>query len=437
MTTEELYGLNFPVKSLAIANPFVEKVLYKSSYILGQQMTPFCMYANDIQKQYGVVDMATFKGLIDTNTTLLDEIAAYRKDVFKNVGLYLDTTDELKKKYLFYDYLMTVAICYVEIPTYKTKDGIAQKSFDKFFATRNPVLMATWMGMDASAMQIKYSSQININQAMISDNEIRYVKLGRTNKGNKITVPKKNGKIDNMTCIPLFMLSALVDGIKPYLSDRIVEFTFIKDNGTVRVLPATISEHILMDYYHDTNTVASLLSGVDLDKEQQGAIVMSSHMNRGHFKVPEVGLSRYDITGVRSVDVARLLAIKEVKEVNRFFIDVDVDSVVDTFQTAIDQKVGSHPEELPLIYKDIVGKEPIPNMTVTDYVSALYNDVLAKNSILSTKFREELHTYMILHPQYFPDYTGMRVLPTGQQPKPVTSSNGNMNIGFGDDIAFG
>ena len=436
MTTEELYGLNYPIKSLAVANPFVEKVLFKSSYILGQHMTPFCMYANDIQKQYGVVDMATFAGLLDNNSTILDEIAEYRKDIFKNNCLYLDTSDELKKKYLFYDYLMTIAICYVEIPTYKTKDGFAQKSYDKFFATRNPALMATWMGVETSAMQIKYTPQININQAMISDNEMRYVKLGRTNKGNKITVPKKNGKIEHMTCIPLFMLSALVDGFKPYLSDRIVEFTYIKDNGTVRTLPASISEKILMDYYHDTNTVASLLSGVDLDKEQQGAIVMSSHMNRGHFKVPEIGLSKYDVTGVRSVDVARLLKIREVKEVNRFFIDVDVDAVIDEFQTLVEQKVGSHPEELPLIYKDIVGKDPEATMTTTDFISALFNDVAAKNAVGSTKYRESLHMYMITHPQYFPNYTGMRVLNTAPTQKPINPLSVEANLAT-DDIAFG
>lgn len=436
MTTEELYGLNFPIKSLAVANPFVEKVLYKSSYVLGQQMRPFCLYANDIQKQHGVIDMATFKGLLNPDITLLDELASYRSDVFKNVGLYLDTTDEMQKKYLFYDYLMTIAICYVEIPTYRTKDGYAQKSFDKFFATRNPALMATWMGMESSAMQIKYSAQINLNQAMISDNEIRYVKLGRSTKGNKITVPKKNGNIEQMTCIPLFMLSGLVDGVKPYLNEHIVEFTFIKDNGTIRTLPATISESILMDYYHDTNTVASLLSGVDLDREQQGAIVMSSHMNRGYFKVPEVGLSRYDVTGVRSVDVARLLNIRIVESVDRFFIDVDVDSVVESFQMSIERKVGNHPEDLPLIYKDITGKEPEPNMTTTDFISALFNDVAAKDAIGTTKYRESLHMYMITHPQYFPDYTGMRVISTAQTQKPVNPTSVEANLVM-DNIAFG
>ena len=60
MTLEELYGLNYPIKSLAVANPFVEKVLYKSSFVLGQQMTPFCMYANDIQKQYGLIPFRTY-----------------------------------------------------------------------------------------------------------------------------------------------------------------------------------------------------------------------------------------------------------------------------------------------------------------------------------------------------------------------------------------
>ena len=159
-------------------------------------------------------------------------------------------------------------------------------------------------------------------------------------------------------------------------------------------------------------------------------------MNRGYFKVPEVGLSRYDVTGVRSVDVARLLNIRIVESVDRFFIDVDVDSVVESFQMSIERKVGNHPEDLPLIYKDITGKEPEPNMTTTDFISALFNDVAAKDAIGTTKYRESLHMYMITHPQYFPDYTGMRVISTAQTQKPVNPTSVEANLVM-DNIAFG
>ena len=424
MTTEELYGLNYPVKSLAIANPFVEKVLYKSSYILGQQMRPFCMFANDVQKQYNVTDMATFGGLLDTNVSLIDEIADFRQGLYKNIGVYLDKTNDVHKKFLFYDYLLTVAICYVEVPRFITKNGYAQQSYDKFFATRNPELMATWMGREASEMQVKYSAQIQLNQSSVVEKELRCVKLVKNSKGNKITVPKKAMPIEKMKCIPLFMLDALVKGVQPHLYSNIVEFTFIKDNGTVRIVPATLSESILMDYYHDNNLVAQLLAGADLDKVQQGAITMSSTMARCFFKVPEVGLSRYDVTGTRSIDVARLLNIRIVNEVSRYFIDADIDSVVDNFKELIEQKMIRHQEDLPLIYKDMTGEEPLPNMTTTDFITALYNDVDKKNTIQSTTYRQSLHIYMITHPQYFPNYTGIRVqntTPTMSRPSDMSS----------------
>ena len=66
---------------------------------------------------------------------------------------------------------------------------------------------------------------------------------------------------------------------------------------------------------------------------------------------------------------------------------------------------------------------------------ATYNSATeAANAIESTKFRENLHIYMITHPQYFPNYTGMRVLNAVQPQRPITNSS-NMNIGT-EDIPF-
>ena len=98
MKIEELYGLNFPIKSLAVANPFVEKVLFKTGYTLGTQLKPFCIYASDKQKENNVIDFSTFGGILDTNKSLVDELAEYRKNLFSGMGLSINTSDELKKK---------------------------------------------------------------------------------------------------------------------------------------------------------------------------------------------------------------------------------------------------------------------------------------------------------------------------------------------------
>ena len=94
-------------------------------------------------------------------------------------------------------------------------------------------------------------------------------------------------------------------------------------------------------------------------------------------------------------------------------------------------------EQLALIYKDLVGKDVEPNMTVTDIYTALLNDIDTKNNFLTTKYREDLHMYMITHPMYFPNYTGMRTLqtttPTAQS---VTADTNGYNIET-DDMAFG
>ena len=59
--------------------------------------------------------------------------------------------------------------------------------------------------------------------------------------------------------------------------------------------------------------------------------MLASKMHRGYIKIPELGSSIYDDTGVRSLNVARLLSIKQVESVSREFIHVDLNSVVSNF----------------------------------------------------------------------------------------------------------
>lgn len=403
----EFYGLNYSVKSFAVANDFVINT-NKACYALGQQLMPFCLYANEDQKKYGVLDFATFQAFLNPQISLIDEIVEYRHQAFKDNGINVDIRDEVKKKLLFYDYLMTISICYVEIPKYVTKDGMPMATYDKFLCTRNPAIMGAWMGADPSEMQAKYSSRITSRQVEFNINELRCVKLNHTNKGNSITVPRTAYNVEKMTCIPMYMLYAFVEGFKPLIQDGIVKFSYLKDNGTIRELATTLNEDILKDYYDDNIFINTMLSGVDINTVQQGGMTLSSKMNRGYIKVPELGASVYDGTGVRSLNIARLLKAEKIDSVDRTFLKVDLNSVPTNFNNGIDYIVKTMPDNLKDCYKALVGEEfdetkclsiPVMAETCKSYVAG-------RSAFLSTSYHRDLHVFMVSHPEWFPLYTG-------------------------------
>jgi hypothetical protein len=407
MNLDDIYGLNFSVKSFAVANEFVTTT-NKACYASGQNLAPFCLYANDKQKEYNVIDFATFNAFANPDISLIDEIVDYRKGVFKDFGINIDTRDELKKKLLFYDYLMTISICYVEIPKYVTKEGMPMATFDKFLCTRNPAIMAAWMGCMPSEMQAKYSARIQSRQVEFDVNEIRCVKLVHSSKGNTITVPRNAYNIEKMTCIPMYMLYAFVEGFKPLIENGIVQFSYLKDNGTIRELATTLNEGIIKDYYDDTLFINQMLSGVDINSVQQGGMNLSSKMNRGYIKVPELGASVYDGTGVRSLNIARLLSAKKVDSVDRTYIKVDLNSVVTNFENGIDYMCKNMEGSVVDCYRKLAGEDCLEDKCSSAIIAsqAAKEYVRGRSTFLSTSYHRDLHLFMISHPEWFPLYTG-------------------------------
>ena len=402
---EEIYSLNCDIKSFAVANAFVENT-NKACYQLGKAMKPFCIYAEDKQKAYNVIDFAQFEGILDKSKTLVTEISDYRKDVYKTFGINADLNDPMKRKLLFYDYLMSISICYVEVPKFVTKDSMHLQSYDKFLCTRNPAIMAAWMGATTNEMQVKYSNRIAATQIEFNLNEIRYIKLNHTGKGNSLTAPRKFCSVEQMRCVPLYMLYAFTEGFKTILADKIIEFTYLKDSGQERVLNSTLSESILMDYYNDNLLVHGIMNGVDINSVEQGGMVLSSKVNRGYIKIPELGASRYD-TGVRSLNIARILKMQIVDEVDRSFIDADLENVVDNFTKEISAVTLKNPELIPDIYRALVKEEPEgDNPTIIS--SALMGYVEKNHKLLSTTYDRSIHMFLIEHPEWFPLYTGRR-----------------------------
>lgn len=399
----DFYGLSYGVKSFAVANEFVINT-NKACYALGKNLQPFCIYGGETQKQYGVLDFATFDGFLNPEKSLVEEIAEMRSESYRGSYLPIDLSLEMQQKMLFFDYLLSISVCYVEIPKYITKDGMSMATYDKFLCTKNPSIMATWMGSSVNEMQAKYSPRIQLTGVNFIDCQLKLVKLNHTAKGNSITVPRAIYSVERMVCIPMYMMYAFVEGAKTVMQDNIVEFSFMKDNGTVRVLPTTLSEDILRQYYDNNNYIAIMLAGVDINTVQQGGMMLSSKMNRGYIKVPEVGASIYDGTGVRSLNLARLLSARIVDKVDKSFINVDLNSVVANFGECIDYLLKTNISEVKGCYKLVTGEDSDEQPAVL--VSKMKQYVESRSVLLSTTFHRSLHMFLVEHPEWFPMYTG-------------------------------
>lgn len=404
---ENVYGLDAEVRSLAVANEFVS-TMNKVCYALGEQLQPFDFFRD------GVVDFSTFEGLAG-QSSLLDEIRAFREE---SAGYKMPND-----KWMLFSYLLSVSVCYVEVPKWVTKMGVRTATYDKFLCTRNPKLMGAWMGMPANEMQAKYSPRIKMGFNDHELHQLKLVKLNQSNKGNSITVPRSAVNCEEIHCMPLFMLNAMVHGFRDKLNNSILRFTFLKDNGTERVLDTTLSNDILMKYYNDTMFVSTMLSGVDIDGNNLGGIHLSSRISRGFIRVPELGSSIYDETGVRALNLARITKIEEISEIDDRYIHVDLNSVQNNFNECIEWMVTKMPEALPVIYKDITEKDaelktaPVLVTELEEYVS---NRII----IMSTEYKRFLHNYMVDHPNYFVYYTG--------KPNKVTESSTNFGVGVMD-----
>ena len=426
-TLEQTYGLGYKVQSFAVANPFVIS-MNKACYNLGKQLQAFSLLCSDIQRSSGVLDLAVVNAMVNSSDTVINEIAHYRADVYENTfntKIEFDKDSKTKEKYLFMDYLLASSICYIEIPKYVTRDGVAQQTYDKFLVTKNPAIMGAWMGMSPEEMQVKYGSKISSNIYELTNGEVRFVKCVSSAKGNSISVPRSSFSCDKITtCVPLFMLYAFMKGLEDYYTEGILKFTYLKDNNTLRELFTTTSNAILMDYYKDQNHVSMMLGGTDISTTKQGGMMLSSKQHRGYVKVPELGLSRYDATGVRALNLARILKVEKVTEVDRSYIDVDLESCVENFYNCLDYITVHMPNQLPTVFKQVCGEDAVlpEGATIVMIVDELHSFVDMRNILLSTTFQKALHKYMVSNPELFPYYTGLPCR------KATTESSDSFNV---------
>ena len=312
-------------------------------------------------------------------------------------------------KYFLRDFL-----CYVEVPTFHTEreTGLKKASYTKFLATSNLEVANFWVGGDLAVTVSKYErSVIHFDDVADDDYEVPILKLGSNKQGRSITRPRSYLDLDKKgtRVIPVFALKSYVDTLYSRINSEVAKVIFMKDNGTLRELDTCLSEDLLVDLYKDSSFVSGML-----EYAYDGDFLGSKVIDRGYIRVPEVGSSIYDGSGIRAISYTRIAEIQYGVEPDMEFARVDLDGVVFAFSTKLSklslENVGRVANALVASGFDLssmIDSEGNHKFQIDSYQLENWADLM--NRVLSTTFQRNLYLFMVTNPQWFCGYTGERV----------------------------
>ena len=386
----DIFDLTQPLTkdNLCVGNDFAKTLvkLVKDAY--SKEMV-IKIDIGDRKKRKGSVNVANMPALT-TNTfqTITQEVAFYRSMLLSFSPLFNLREHEGT---LFIDYLLAMSLCYVEIdnPKYNPNQMGSQR-VDKFFATRNINIAKALCNLDSNK-ETRARNYLQTLESEYSGDSLRILKLNPTKAGYSLTQPRNAVKLGkNVRIMPIVLLQVFSTYIEAQLRTGILEFTYRKDDRTTRVLNSTLNPSIFMKYYKDAerwNTVSSNVSAM---------------LNRGYIKIPELGLSKYDESGVRSLNLMRVERMRKVDDIDSSFIAVDINCIVDEFKKAVDEAYTKN--TIQKLYNFVMRTEiSVDKMVARD---ALNNWVDTQVMVGSTTFLKSLHNAMIANKELFPKYTG-------------------------------
>lgn len=330
-----------------------------------------------------LVDLKNLQGV--SNKFVYQDIVDFRFEQLKKIPDFASFGDSFKKEngnMLYIDYLLMLGVCYVEIIQSNTR-------VDKFFATRNRFLVEYLTGVQDSTLL----GHLSLTPYDYMNKKLKIVKLSFNKKGVKVT--KARNPLDfnlHVKVTPLFLMDALVKGIYDLLANHMIKFTYIKDNMTLRDLVSTMNAGIINQYYGSDYTQKVLNN-------------TSKNLDRGYIRVPELGLSRYDETGVRALNITRLVGLEIIDHFDTSFIDVDFDLIHPYFT----ETILSLRNELYLkyVYENLTGN-PAPNVSRVELQNLIISFIDNQVAIGTTSALRVLHKYMISKPQIFVGYSGKK-----------------------------
>ena len=344
---------------------------------------------NPVNGNKTVLDICQLPALLDKENckNIVEDVAKYRwgkldfnfdKDFWKE-----------RSTLLFLDYILSSCLCYVEVYD-DNNGGKKSNNVDKFYATRNRFIAARIAEIEDN----ETSKYVNYLTPVLADYRIgslRVLKLNRQKKGFKITQPRSAINFNKSVRVtPLFFIGAFMQGITPLLKDNIVKFKYIKDNGQERELITTLSKDVFTKYYGSVYA-EDIISKYEMK------------MDRGYLRVPELGCSKYDDSGLRALNINSITSLETVDSFDSSYIEVDFNTIIPTFKATVEairnvQAVG-------IIYQTLMGENPGDKDIIT-LRSEIMTYVDGRFAIGTTTFQKELHNYMLKYNMVFKGYNG-------------------------------
>lgn len=375
---------------MAVDNPFIRQIA-----VLGvekaQENKVLTIESDNILSSGGesiAVNIKKLPSLSGDYDTLLDEIATYRA---RSIGVAIegdlvgDALIKKSKNALFLDYMLACSVCYVEV-----FDGT---KIDKYLATKNRILAGAVCNKSEEETR-KYMNYLTPYASMFESNQLSVLKINVNKKGKSITQPR--GYLDltkRVKVTPLFFLNMYVKQVMELLNKGFVKFTYIKDNLTEREFISTLSEGKMSQYY-DSAIVDKMKRNNDMK------------LSRGYIRLPEMGISKYDLSCVRSLNLSRITSMKLVESFDTRYIDVDFSVILNSFVRGIHNCEDTN--LLVHVYTELVQSPPADYDEVI-IKSDLTSFIESQHIIGTTTLLRQLHLYMLKYPQIFKGYDGKLV----------------------------
>lgn len=330
--------------------------------------------------------------------TLADEIAQYRLSM---IGLGHEPYANWKglQGTLVADYLLASCLCFVE-----TFDG---DYVTKGFYTRNRELAGQLTGKSIDDMK-KYAPYLQMSPANYQTGALRGLKINVTKKGFTVTQPRSYIDMTKTVKItPLFLMSTLYEGLSSLLGRHIIKFTYVKNNLTEREFVTTLAPHVLNTFYPN-------------DFVQLMITKVSTNFDKGYVHLPELGISKYDKSGVRALNLSRITSIElvDISKVDTSYIDVDFDRILPSFRETIMH--SNDVNFLTMVHEELLNA-PVSVNTLIELKTVIVSYIESQYTIGTTTALRHLHKYMVSREKFFPLYRGGQPLTYGKSP--------NFNLG--------
>lgn len=414
-----MFTLRNGVINNRIANNVAMTSLQKLCYKLGREMKPISF--GDLSGDGSVVDILSVRNK--------DKIPLWYAlvDYYSNdLGIDIDINDVTAIKSVVTDYLLRSSLCYVEVvkaeeESKKTyKDSKYKAVSAKFLTSKNALIVANIEGVTPIMCANKYEANFAIDYEDIELGEIPYLKLSVFNPQKKVIKCNKNLNVFTCRVVSIPLISEWLKGISEIMNNNLVEFTYYKDDDTERKIVTTLNYNMLLNYYSEDRVRDMIKNSVNgEDFGEPSYIPLQGNVERGWFRVPEVGSSIIDDCGTRAINFARITSVKIVDKVDTSFINVSLNNVIEVFTKKLDYLSTTNKNSIiAKIYHELWNsgygedlKYPIQAYKTTQEIVGAIRNFVSSKQYTGTPFKRSLHMFMVTNPDIFPDYIGQKIEP--------------------------